>query len=260
MVAYCQGIWRYRYFWLSLVKMDLRSRYRGSVLGMGWSLLHPIAMTAIFTIVFATVFHKDAASYGLYVLTGLACWNFLLTSTVSGCGCYFAADSYIRQQPVPLAIYPLRVALGTMFHFLIALFLCLILVACLKTDWNVPALLSLPASCILLLMLGWALATLGGLATVYFRDTRHLTEIGFQVLFYMTPVIYDTKDIHGAMILRLLHFNPIFPFLDLFREPLLYGHTPSLQLYAKACTIVVVAVLSASYALSKLEKRLIFHL
>ncbi len=260
MLAYCQGIWRYRYFWLSLVKMDLRSRYRGSVLGMGWSLLHPIAMTAIFTIVFATVFHKDPASYGLYVLTGLACWNFLLTSAVSGCNCYFQAESYIRQQPVPLAIYPLRIALGTMFHFLIALFLCLILAASLGGGSSATALVSLLPSCLLLLMLGWALAVLGGLATVYFRDTRHLTEIAFQVLFYMTPIFYNPLDMRGSTILKFLSFNPVFPFLDLIRMPLLEGAVPSLQLYAKAGTIVVVALVLASYALARLERRVIFHL
>lgn len=260
MGAYCQEIWRFRYFWLSLVKMDLRARYRGSVLGMGWSLLQPIAMTAIFTFVFATVFHKDIATYGLYVLTGLACWNFVLTTTVQGCSCYFQAESYIRQQPVPLAVYPLRIALGTLFHFLIALFLCLVMVACILGKWNMTALLSLPASCLLLLMLGWALATLGGLATVHFRDTRHLTEVGFQALFYMTPIFYNTKDIHGSMLVDLLHYNPILPFLDLFRMPLLEGAVPPLQLYAKACVIVVVAVLLAVYALGKLERRLIFHL
>src|SRR5262249_18391644 len=53
MQAYLGAIWRCRYFWLSLVRMDLRHRYRGSVLGLGWSLLHPIAMTAIL----CTVFH-----------------------------------------------------------------------------------------------------------------------------------------------------------------------------------------------------------
>src|SRR5262249_16787301 len=77
MVSYCAGIWRRRYFWLSLVKMDLRKRYRGSVLGLGWSLLQPLAMTAIFTVVFATLFNADPLSYAPYVLTGLACWNFI---------------------------------------------------------------------------------------------------------------------------------------------------------------------------------------
>ena len=69
--AYFRAIWRCRYFWMSLVKMDLRTRYRRSVLGIGWSLLNPIAMTAIFCVVFSKVFGgDDIGGYGAYLLAG----------------------------------------------------------------------------------------------------------------------------------------------------------------------------------------------
>lgn len=260
MVAYCQEIWRFRYFWMSLVKMDLRARYRGSVLGMGWSLLQPIAMTAIFTLVFCTLFGKDPLNYGLFVLTGLSCWQLLLNSSLSGCLCFFQGDSYIRQQPLPLAIYPLRTALGTMLHFLISMMICLPMAALVVPHWNAAALLSLPLSLLLMMLLTWSLATLGGLATVYFRDTRHIAELGFQVLFYMTPVFYDAKDIKQGLVQELLRYNPVLPFLDLIRNPLYLGQMPTMQNYAKASVIVVVALVSAAYALARLERRLIFHL
>jgi ABC-type polysaccharide/polyol phosphate export permease len=73
MVSYAAAIWRCRYFWFSLVRMDLRTRYRRSVLGLGWSLLHPIAMMAILCTVFASVFKVSVEEYGPFVLGGLAC-------------------------------------------------------------------------------------------------------------------------------------------------------------------------------------------
>src|SRR6516225_7087995 len=118
---YLAAIWRCRYFWLSLVKTDLRTRYRRSMLGMGWSLLNPICMTVILTIVFSSIFHQDARTYAPFVLVGLACWNFITTATLNGCQCMFLGEKYIRQYPAPLAIYPLRTALGGTVHFLIAL-------------------------------------------------------------------------------------------------------------------------------------------
>src|SRR5438067_3036889 len=104
MGAYCKAIWRCRYFWLSLVRMDLRSRYRGSVLGLGWSLLHPIAMTVIFTCVFSGLFKENWHEYAVYVLTGMACWTFLLTTTLNGCMSFSQGEAYIRQFPAPMAI------------------------------------------------------------------------------------------------------------------------------------------------------------
>ena len=125
MTGYFRAIWQCRYFWLSLVKMDLRTRYRRSLLGIGWSLLNPIAMTAIFCVVFSQAFGGgDVGRYGAYVLAGLSCWQFLTASCLQGCQCFYRGESYIRQYPAPLAIYPLRIALGCMLHFVLALVVC----------------------------------------------------------------------------------------------------------------------------------------
>src|SRR5262249_55714639 len=123
MIGYLGSIWRCRYFWLSLVKMDLRTRYRRSVLGMGWSLLDPIAMTVILCVVFQKLMMPEGGGgeYAPYLMAGLAAWNFLMTATTQGCGCFFQGESYIRQHPAPLAIYPLRTALGALIHFFMAL-------------------------------------------------------------------------------------------------------------------------------------------
>src|SRR5208283_3346002 len=97
MGTYLADIWRCRYFWLSLVKMDLRTRYRRSVLGLGWSLLHPIAMTTILCIVFQRIFHVDLRDYAPRVLSGLTFWNYLVSVTILGCQCFFHGEAYIRQ-------------------------------------------------------------------------------------------------------------------------------------------------------------------
>src|SRR5262249_23151995 len=127
MHAYMSAIWRCRYFWLSLVKNDLRTRYRRSVLGMGWSLLHPICMTTILTAVFYKLFNQPISEYAPFVLAGLATWNYVLTVVSHGCHCFFLGESYIRQYPAPLAIYPLRTALGGTVHFLLALSVVILL-------------------------------------------------------------------------------------------------------------------------------------
>jgi ABC-type polysaccharide/polyol phosphate export permease len=240
--------------------MDLRTRYRRTVLGMGWSLLHPIAMTVILCTMFATVMKLPVLEYGPYVLAGLACWNYILGVSVQGCQSLFQGESYIRQYPAPVAIYPLRTALGAAVHFLLALIVVVGLTWYLHGLGNVPALLSLVPSIFLLLVLGWSLAVLAGFANVYFQDTQHLTEVGFQLLFYLTPIIYPDGKLQELRMHWLLNWNPLVAFLRLIRDPILQGHAPTTTTFATASTIVVIAAGLAALVLARLQRRLIFYL
>lgn len=260
MTPYLAAIWRCRYFWISLVKMDLRTRYRRSLLGLGWSLLNPIAMTVILCIVFHTMMHLPVREYAPYLLAGLATWNYILTATLQGCQCFFQGESYIRQYPAPLAVYPLRTALGGTVHFLMALSVVLGLAWYFKGFPHPLVLLSLIPTVLLLFVLAWSLAVIAGFANVHFQDTQHLSEVGFQILFYATPIMYQAEQIGGNRLALILNFNPLVSILQLIRQPILEGRVPSLPTLQTACCTVLLAALVASLTLSRLQKRLIFHL
>src|SRR5437868_14528808 len=84
-------------------------------------------MTAILTAVFCKLFDHSPTTFAPFVLAGLATWNYVLTVVQHGCHCFFIGESYIRQYPAPLAIYPLRTALGGTVHFLLALSVVILL-------------------------------------------------------------------------------------------------------------------------------------
>jgi lipopolysaccharide transport system permease protein len=271
MHAYLAAIWKSRFFWLSLVKMDLRSRYRGSVLGIFWSLLHPLAMTVILCVVFSCAFGQDLRTYAPLVFTGLTFWGFFAAVVVQGCSCFFQGESYIRQFPAPMAIYPLRNVLGAAFHFVIGLLLAITigLLTGPDTTSNPSAtrfhqLLALPSllpTCALLLLFGWCLSIMFGLLSVRFRDTRHLVEIGLQGVFYLTPIMYRIETFKAKhRLTMLLECNPLVSFLNLIRDPILLGQVPSLTTYRNAAAVVLVLVVAAATALRIEERRLIFHL
>jgi lipopolysaccharide transport system permease protein len=260
MAAYLSAIWHCRYFWMSLVRMDLRTRYRRSVLGMGWSLLHPIAMTAILCAVFYKLFDQDIRDFCPYLMAGLVTWNYLVTSAMNGCQCFFQGESYIRQYPAPLAVYPLRTALGGTVHFLMAMIVVLGLAWMCKGFHNPISLLSLIPSIVLLFIFAWSVATIAGFANVHFQDTQHLTEVGFQILFYATPIMYKVSLLQGSTMAKLLTLNPLLPLFSLIREPILEGHTPSPATCAFALTTVLVTFIGAGMTLVRLQRRLIFHL
>jgi ABC-type polysaccharide/polyol phosphate export permease len=260
MLAYLRAIWKCRYFWLSLVKMDLRSRYRGSVLGLGWSLLHPIAMTAIICVAFGTIFNADLKFYAPFLMAGLTCWTYLVNVSLLGATCFFQGECYIRQHPAPLAIYPLRTMLGNAFHYFLALLLVVALGAIVRGFPRLLPLLSLIPTFVLLLMLGWALATLFGVVNVRFGDTKHVSDLAFQALFYLTPVIYESDMLRQRGLGILVTINPVVPFLDLLRQPILHNTFPPLSVYYSAGMVVLCTVGFATLLLWREERRLIFLL
>lgn len=262
MFAYFTRIWACRYFWLSLVQIDLRARYRRSILGVGWSLLRPIAFTVILCLVFQRLFRRtDVWSYAPYLLSGLTCWDYIVTATKQGCQCFFHGESYIRQHPSPIAIFPLRTALAESFHFLVALSVLLGLSFFIHGLSHVWALWSLVPTCVLLFCLVWALALLAGFMNVYFQDTQHLLDVFFQILFYATPIIYYPSDLgNGRLNWLVTHCNPLVPFLQLLRDPILHGQVPPLEVYGLACLMVALLGGAAATVCARLQRQLIFHL
>jgi ABC-type polysaccharide/polyol phosphate export permease len=260
MSRYLANIWRYRFFWLSLVKMDLCGRYRGSVLGLGWSLLHPIAMTAILCLVFRQAFHAELHRYAPFVLTGLACWHYLVNVTLQGCQCFRTAERYIRQHPAPMAIYPLRTALGASVHFLLALAIALVLAWCLRGFGNLAVLWCLVPAVGLLCVLGMSVAVVAGLVNVYFRDTRHICEVGIPLLFYTTPVMYEAKLLAGMPLGWLLDYHPLAAVLRLFRDPIIEATVPTARTFGVVGVTVLAATALATLCLMRLERKLVFAL
>jgi ABC-type polysaccharide/polyol phosphate export permease len=260
MIDYLRAVWHYRYFWQSLVRMDLRARYRGSLLGIGWSLLHPIAMTVILCGAFGTLMKVPIREFAPYLMAGLTFWGFFTNVSLLGTYCFFQAEPYIRQHPTPLAIYPLRTMLGQAFHSLIAYGLVILLAA---VAWRIPnplALLSLVPTFLLLMLFGWSLAAFFGIVNVRFGDAKHVTDLGFQALYFLSPIMYPPSVLEDAGYGFLLKINPLVPFLHLVRDPLLKGTIPALSDYAGASALVLVVFVGTAAMLRYEERRLIFVL
>lgn len=258
--GYTTAVWNCRYFWLSLVKMDLRTRYRRSVLGLGWSLLHPIAMTTVICIVFHQLFNMDIADFGPFLLSGLTTWNFLSAAISQGCETFFQAESYIRQYPAPLAIYPLRTALGAAFHFLLALLVVLLLTWWFKGFANLAAVGTLIPTFFLLLVLGWSLAVLAGFAHLMFCDMKHLLDVVLQLMFYATPIFVPPPELERRGLAWLVDYNPAAAILELVRQPILNGVFPGMRAWAFTTSVTCVAFGLAVFTLARLQKRLILYL
>jgi lipopolysaccharide transport system permease protein len=217
-------------------------------------------MTIVLCCVFARIFQADVRTYAPFLLAGLVIWNYLLAVIGGGCHSILLGESYIRQYPAPLAIYPLRTALAAAVHFGMGMLVVLGLVWILQGPKNLAALLVLPFSFSLLLLFGWALAICTGVINVMFQDTQHLVEVALQILFYVTPILYPVETLRERRLGVALELNPLTAFVELIREPILHGQVPSLSTYAVAIFTTACMIGIASLTLWRMERRIIFYL
>ncbi|MGE3406129.1 MAG: ABC transporter permease [Pirellulales bacterium] len=245
---------------MSLVKLDLMNRYRRSVLGIGWSLLQPISMTIVLCVVFRAIMDIDIRDYAPFVLSGMVIWNFINSAVIEGCQSLYNGEKYIRTYSAPMAIYPLRTALGIMVHFLLTLLVLFAATALLSGFKAALPMLVVPPAVLLLFLFGWALTTIFGFITVYLPDAQYLSQIVLQLLFYLTPIFYPPEMMAKRGVGIILRLNPLGSFFELLRAPILHGKFPSLEATLVCSCTVAATVLLAVIMLRRCERRIIYYM
>jgi lipopolysaccharide transport system permease protein len=268
MFRHLAAVWTARHFLLALVKLDLRLRYRRSVLGVGWSLLHPIAMTIVFTTVFSQLFgDSDPVGYAAFAMAGISVWTFLREAATLGSKSFLINEAYIRQSPLPYTVYTLRGVLAQATHTAIALAVVIALVVVWKRDAGVFVGLALAIPGLLLaLIAAWAVATIGAFISAFFHDTSQILEVTCQLGFFLTPIMYRRTLLDSRGLGWVVDLNPANLYLSVIRDPLLMG-VPSSdglmqlgQAYIAAIVFTAVLVGLAIGVVSWLHKKVIFHL
>jgi ABC-type polysaccharide/polyol phosphate export permease len=209
-------------------------------------------------VVYSKLLKMDYRTFGPMLLTGFAVWHYIHGVALQGCTSLLSAEGYIRQQSLPLAMFPLRCVLTLGFHLLISLGLALVFVWIVNGFGNLGALWSLVPTLLLLFLFGWAVSVLTGFAHVYFPDTQHFTEVLLQMLFFLTPIMYPPRLLEENGLAQLTRFNPVARLVTLVRLPLLDNQVPTLYQFSLATLLVGVVVAMAVFVLCRYEKRLVF--
>jgi lipopolysaccharide transport system permease protein len=217
-------------------------------------------MTAVLCFVFHRILQQDVLTYAPFLMVGLSFWSFLCHVVLQGCLCFTQSQPYMRQHPLPAAIYALRTALTGGFHFAVAVAVVVVFSWCTRGFSNVPYLpLALPVFA-LLFLLGWSLAILAGLCSVFFPDTIHLSDIVLRMAFYLTPVLYPPEILRGRGFDWFVAYNPLAACLDLLRGPLLDCQWPAASAVYTATAGLAFFSIAATLALARLEAKLVLHL
>jgi lipopolysaccharide transport system permease protein len=218
----------------NLVLRELRATYKGTALGVVWSLFNPLFTMAIFTIVFG-VFLKvqlpvgagSVRNFPAFLLVGLLPWNFLNLAMNTGAQSLVTNGNLIRKVYFFRAVLPISTVLAHGVNFAIGMGILLVFLSALGvTFWRNLWLLVVPLGSLLLLALGVAFVT--AVANVYYRDTQHLAALFGMAWFYATPVVYPAEAVQaaGEPWVTLCRLNPAAAVVGAFRTILYEGRAP----------------------------------
>ena len=221
MLGQLKELYAYRELVRYLVATDLKVRYRGSVLGILWTLLNPLMLTLVMWLVFSRFGRLDEKNYALFLLASLMVWVFFSQSIGSSLTSILKHRGLIDKIYLPKLVFPVALVTSNLVN--LGFFLLAYLLIALCTDVGVPptAILIIPAV-IMLYMLSVGGALLMSALNVFYRDFTHLTEVLLRALFYLTPVFYP-PTILGDDLSFVLKFNPVYYPVVLARDVLYYG-------------------------------------
>jgi len=177
-----------------LTRRHLAARYRGSALGFLWSLLNPLLMMAIYTLVFQYIFRLSAPGvpYPAFFLTGLLAWSFVHTATMNAATSIVDHHALILKARFPRIVLPVSTVLSNLVNYLVALPLLLLFLLYFGIRPG-PALLLLPLALLQLVAVATGLALVVACLTPFFRDLVPLLEALFLGWFFATPVLYPAS-------------------------------------------------------------------
>lgn len=242
---HARWLMRYRELLRNFVVRDLKARYRNSVLGFLWSLLNPLLMMGVFTVVFKVLMPNNIENYALFVLLGILPWNWCTSSVMGGITSIVGNGHLIKKVAFPRELLPISVVVSSMVNFLLAL----IPLGALMLAFGVtptPLLALLPLIIVLQLVFLWGLALFLACLQVYFRDTGHIFDVLLLAWFFLSPVFYRVEDLTEQYARLMYILNPMASFISLYRLVVLYGAPPD-TLFVVRLALQVVAVLALGY-------------
>jgi lipopolysaccharide transport system permease protein len=217
----------------NLIRRDIRQRYKGSILGVGWTLVVPAVVVLTYTIVFRYLFRSQVPHYAVYLITGMTAWTFFANGAQVAASSLQANANLVKKIRFRREIIPIAAIAGnaatTLAMLAISVVLCLTLV-----PGNPVTILALPGIVLLLLLftVGFGL-TLSAL-NVYFRDVEYLFGALTMPWFFLTPILFAFHDLPenvraNAWLLRSLHYaNPVTPFVFAFQDAVFWKQWPAL--------------------------------
>jgi len=262
MAVYADVI-RYRELFGSLFRRDLRAKYKGSVLGLAWSLLHPLVLMAVYLLVFSLLWkvaEVGSGDYWLFLLCGLPAWVFFATAAQASARSLLENANLIRKVRFPRQLVPLSVVATNLVSFAVMIAVVIVLSLITLPEARATVWLAIPLGALFACIVAGVALSIASLNALY-RDVEHLLAALLLPWFFLTPVLYSLDQLPGVdeypVFAFVLHWvNFITPPIEAMRAVLFYGEAPAAGDAVYTIVAAVIALAVGAFVFSRSDDRI----
>ena len=248
-----QEIYEYREMIYSLIKRDLRGRYKGSVLGFLWTFLNPLFQLVVYTFVFSIVMRAGYDKYYLFLFVALIPWIGFSSSVAGGASCIWSQKDMINKIYFPREVLPIAHVTCQLINMLLSFLVILAVVIVTGHGLNPIALLYLPIIIIVEYLLALGLTMLVSAVTVFLRDVEFVLGIIMMAWQFLSPVMYGA-DMVPEELQGLFALNPMTPILVAYRDVFYYKQVPRISTLLQATILGIILLIVGVAVFEKLKK------
>lgn len=247
-------LYNYRQMIFSLVRKDLRGRYKGSVLGFLWTFINPLFQLIVYTIAFSFILPSPIEKYYLHLFVALIPWIFFSASIQGGANSIMAAKDLVSKIYFPREVIPIAYVTSCFVNMLLSFIIIFIVVIISGVGLNPAALACLPLIMIIEYIMALGLAMLFSAVTVFFRDMEHILSIITMAWIYLTPVLFPIDMIENTTVQKLFYINPMTSVIVAYRDILYYAKVPDFSTLMIAAGFGIAILFIGCFVFSKLKK------
>lgn len=249
---------RYKFLLYELIKRDIQSKYKESVLGLLWSFFNPLLQCLALTIVFSTLFGRSIPNYPVYLLSGKLLFDLFANSTSGAMNSIRANRQIIKKVYVPKYMFTLGVVSSEFVNYLISLIVLVLVMIVTRAPFYLTIVyMVIPVIFMFIFAIGVGLilATL----TTFFTDVKYLWGVMIMLLSYLTPLFYPISIIPKKFLI-FFYLSPIYAAVSSCRDCILYNCFPNLNLLLYLIFSAIVALVIGIEIFYKYQDKFILRL
>ena len=264
LIRHARELWGYRELVLNLVIRELKARYKNSILGFVWSLLNPIGMMLVFTLVFTVMLPNSSLErFPIFFLCGFLPWQYFTTATTSGMHSLVFNSNLVKKVYFPREVLPIASVFANLVNFLLALLVLFAALIITRTRlspyiWLLPVVIFIQTCFVL------GVAFFVSTLNVFYRDTGMIMEVLLQAWFFLTPIFYPIETLPPNLevmgltldVRRLMYIlNPMASLIASYRDLLYWGYRTNIDFFLRTAVTSILVLLIGYWFFLRYSRR-----